>query len=130
MLKIIKIFPGTVWVAHNRAFSGNKFLIVTVTVKNINETGGYSFDEMSLRVLYDGGDSISLNKKTEGRLMDPIPFGTIALGETRQGNVIFSVPEKSDSFTLKLVNGEGEAVSNMIELINIRTVPTHSSETD
>jgi hypothetical protein len=112
-------------------FSGNKFLIVNISINNTNETGGYSFDEISIRVLYDeGSGSYSINSKNEGRLSNPLPFGTIALGETRQGNVIFGVPEKSESYTLKLVDSEGDTVSNIIELRNVEYAPTNSSETD
>jgi hypothetical protein len=111
--------------------SGNIYLIVKVSIKNSNETGGYSFDEKSIWVLYDDGPGeYSNNQNMVGRLLNLIPFGTIAQGETRQGNVIFGVPENSHSYTLKLVDSEGDTVSNIIKFENILTSETYAPDPD
>jgi hypothetical protein len=52
-------------------------------------------------------------------LENPFPSGTIGPGEAQQGNVIFAVPEKSQSYTLKLFDNNGYAISNIPELNNV-----------
>lgn len=77
-------------------YPGNKFLIVNISIKNINETGGYSFtDDSIMAVSEDGQGSNAINQKSEGKLENPFPSGTIGPGESKQGNVIFGVPENS-----------------------------------
>ena len=51
-------------------------------------------------------------------LEHPLPFGTIAPGEARQGDVIFAVTESSHTYTLKLVDIRGEDVSNIVMFEN------------
>jgi hypothetical protein len=111
-------------------FSGKKFLVINVSIENGNETSGFSLDDQSIWVMDNDGHEInSMNKQEVGRLLNPIPFGMIAVGETRQGNVVFAVSENSHSYTLKLFDSEGVTVSNIISLENIQTAPTNSSDT-
>jgi hypothetical protein len=99
---------------------GNIYLVVNITVKNLNETGLYMFSDENIRAVPDGGTgSSSLNRKSGDFLENAFPAGKITVGEERQGNVIFGVPEQSESFTLKLFNGLGETVSNVVELKNV-----------
>jgi hypothetical protein len=102
-----------------RPFSDRMFLIVNVTIRNIHERDGYSLDEAGIQVRSDDGKmSFSINSKTEGALENPLPFGTIAPGETRQGNVIFAVPKSSHAFTLRLADSLGDDASNSITFEN------------
>ncbi len=101
-------------------YSGNLFLVVNISVKNLNEAGWYLFSDGNIQVVPDGGSgSASINGKS-GEVVDNLfPSGRILVGEERQGIVIFGVPEQSQSFTLKLFNGLGETVSNVVELGNV-----------
>lgn len=110
-------------------YRGNKYLIVNISIKNVNETGWYIFtDDTIWAIPDDGTGSSSLNQKLSGILENPFPPGKIPLGETRQGNVIFGVPEKSQSFTLKLVDRGGNTISNIIRLDTIQTSATYSAD--
>jgi len=101
-------------------YPGNKYLIVNITVKNLNETGWYLFSDENIWVVPDGGTgSASINRKSGDATGNLFPAGKILVGEERQGIVIFGVPEQSQSFTLKLFNGLGETVSNVVKLDNI-----------
>jgi len=114
-----------------RPYSGHTFLVVNISIKNINENGWYSFTDNHIWASYeDGGGSNSINDKNAGKLENPFPSAKIVPGEVRQGNVIFGVPEKSKSFTLKLIDVNGNAVSNIIELNNVRTYATYSTNPD
>jgi hypothetical protein len=102
-----------------RPFSEKMFLIVNVTIRNIHETEGYSLDERGIHVMFDDKPGISSeNGELGGPLENPLPFGTIAPGETRQGEVIFAVPGSSHTFTLKLVDSRGDDASNNITFEN------------
>jgi len=91
--------------------------------ENTHETGGYSLDEKSIRVSYDEGVGSYAITGLEGKSENPFPFGTIAVGETRQGVVIFGIPEESHSFTLRLIDSHGDDVSNIIESGDIAPAP-------
>jgi hypothetical protein len=107
---------------NSRPSSEKLFLIVNVTIRNINEREGYSLDDKGIQVRSDDRTgSYSITGKMGGYLENPLPFGTIAPGETRQGNVIFAVPESSHTYTLKLVDLRGDDASNIIIFEN-RTV--------
>lgn len=111
-------------------FSGHKFLIVNISIKNTNETGWYSFDDNHIQVLTDEGYLAgSMNQKNAGNLESPFPPGKILIGEERQGNVLFGVPVSSQSYTLKLLDGGGDVVSNIITLDNVQTTATPSMNT-
>lgn len=102
-----------------RPLSGRLFLLVNVTIRNINASDGYPMDEKSIHVRYDDSQgSIALNSKFEGTLENPLRFGTLAPGETRQGNVILSVPADSSSYTLTLMTSRGDDASNSITFVN------------
>lgn len=99
--------------------SDRMFLIVNVTLRNIHERDGYPLDEVGIQVLSDDGKmSYSINGKFEGSLENPLSFGTLAPGETRQGNVIISVPKSSHTFTLRLADSLGDDASNSITFKN------------
>lgn len=96
-------------------FSDNRFLIVNVTIRNIHESEVYSLDEKGIQVRSDDTmGSYSITGKMEEVLDNPLPFGLIAPGETRQGIVLFSVPKDSRSYTLRLANSRGDDASNII----------------
>jgi hypothetical protein len=112
-------------------FSGKKFLVINLSIENRNETSGFSLDDQSIWIMDNEGHELnSMNNQEEGRLLNPIPFGMVAMGETRQGNVVFAVAENSQSYTLKVFDSEGVTVSNIIGFETPQTVPTNSSETD
>ncbi len=98
--------------AHPR--SGYRFLIVNVTLRNIHESEGFSLDERSLWILYDDSPGSYAMLKMEEYLENLLPYGTIAPGGTRQGNVIFEVPTSSHTFTLKLVDSRGDDAAERI----------------
>jgi hypothetical protein len=107
---------------------GTKFLVVNISIKNINETGGYSFDDKSLRAFYDDDHPGALSENNErlGRTLENLfPSGTINVGESRQGNVIFCVPETSHSYTMRLLDRDAAVVSNIIKLDNVPTNTTY-----
>jgi len=96
-------------------YSGKKILVITVSIENVNETNGFSFDDNSIWVMYDDGQEISaMNTKEEGRLSNPFPSATIEAGESRQGDIVFAVPEDTYSYTVKLVDSEAEIISNVV----------------
>jgi hypothetical protein len=95
--------------------SGYLWLIVNITIRNTDEREGYLLDEKGIQVRSDDmKTSYSITSKTEGTLDNPLRFGTIAPGETTEGNVIFAVPEDSRSYALKLVDSRGDETSNVI----------------
>jgi hypothetical protein len=96
-------------------FSGYLWLIVNVTIRNNHDREGYSLDEKGIQVQSDDTKtSYSITSKTDGTLENPLRFGTVAPGETRQGNVLFSVPEDSRSYALRLADSRGDDASNVI----------------
>jgi len=102
-----------------RPFSGKMFLIVNVTVRNIGESEGYSFDEKSIHIIFDNKPGIySDNDEMGDSLENPLLPGIIAPGEIRQGDVIFAVPKNSHAYTLKLVDSRGDDASNLIKFEN------------
>ncbi len=101
-------------------YSGNIYLVVNISVKNLNETGWYMFSNENIWVVPDGGTgSASINHKSGYVIENLFPASKILVGEEQQGAVIFGVPEQSQSFTLKLFNGMGETISNVVELDNV-----------
>lgn len=103
-------------------YPGNRYLVVNLTIKNVNESGWYQFSDGNIWVVPDGGTgSASLNQKSGDILENLFPAARIPVGEERQGIVIFGVPEQSESFTLNLFNNLGETVSNVVELKNVPT---------
>jgi hypothetical protein len=61
---------------------------------------------------------------------NPFLSGTIGPGGAPQGNVIFGESEKSQSCPLELINRNGDAVSNIIELNNVRMNTTYTTNSD
>jgi hypothetical protein len=114
--KVSKIPPGA------RPQSGFDYLLIDVTIKNINKQDGFSFDDKNIRVIYDDGPgAYAQNKKLKDRINNSISSGIIGIGEKREGIAIFAIPENSDSCSLKVVDNEGDLVSNIVELNNIQT---------
>jgi hypothetical protein len=104
---------------NHRPFSGKIFLIVNVTIRNIHEREGYSLEDRGMHVVFDDRHEIySDNGEMGESLENPLPFGTIAPGETRQGDVIFAVPIDSSEYSLKLVTSSGDEASNIITFKN------------
>jgi hypothetical protein len=56
---------------------------------------------------------------SNGLLDNPFPGGKIVPGEEQAGRVVFGVPTGSRSFTVWLVDGRGEIVSNHVEITNV-----------
>lgn len=108
---------------HSRPFSDKVFLIVNVTLRNIHENESYALDEIGTQVRSDNSvGSYSITVKTGEALENPLTFGTIAPGETRQGNILFTVPENSHSYTLRLADRYGNDASNVIIFENSTAV--------
>ena len=102
--------------------SGKIFLLIYLSIENLNEPGGFVLEEKNIRVVYnEGPDSWSITQKMASHIDDPLSPGAIALGETRQGNVVFGIPENTASCTVKIVNNEGDAISNSLEFTDIPT---------
>ena len=99
--------------------SGYRFLIVNVSLRNIQESEGFSLDERSLWIQYNDPPGTYAMHQMEEYLENLLPFGTIAPGETRQGNVIFAVPTGSHTYTLKLVDSRGDDAAERIIFENI-----------
>jgi len=95
--------------------SGYRYLILNVTLQNIQENASFPLDERSMWVVYDNspGTYIMINNM-EGYLENPLKLGTLAPGETRQGNVIFSVLKNTHSYTLRLVDSRGDDAAERI----------------
>ncbi len=69
-----------------------------MSIENINETTVFSIDDQNIWVKDNDGHEInSMNKLEEGRLLNPILFDMITVGEMRQGNVVFAVSGNSHS---------------------------------
>lgn len=102
-----------------RPHSENLWLIVNVTVQNIDELEQYSLDDRGIQIRSDDRwGSYSINGKHGMPLENPLLYGVIAPGETRQGNVMFSVPEDSHSYTMRLADTNGDDASNKINFEN------------
>ena len=117
----------TVWSAQkvpkingSRPHSGYAYVLLNISIENIDDPKGFSFADKNIRITYDDGPgSWSMNTKLEGRVENAFPLGVIAPNETRQGNVAVSVPDNTHSCVVKIVNNEGDIVSNVVELGNI-----------
>mgnify|MGYP001443646102 CR=1 FL=1 len=110
-------------------YPGNIYLVVNISVKNLNETGWYMFSDENIWIVPDGGTgSASINHKSGDVIENLFPASKILVGEERQGAVIFGVPEQSQSFTLKLFNGMGETISNVLELDNVPLSDEYGSD--
>ena len=106
-------------VGNHSPFSDNLFLIVNVTIRNSNEREGYSLDEKGIQVRSDDTMmSYSITGKMTEVLDNPLRFGTVAPGETRQGNVVFAVAKNSHLFSLRLADSNGDDASNSINFEN------------
>lgn len=102
-----------------RPRSGYRYLILNVTLRNIQENESFPLDERSMWVMYDDTPgTYVMTDNMVGYLEDPLPLGTLAPGEARQGNVIFSVPTGTHSYTLKLVDSHGDDAAERISFGN------------
>ena len=117
----------TIWSAQkvekingSRPNSGYAYILLNISVKNIGAPDDFSFADKNIRITYDDGPGTwSINTKLEGRVENAFPPGDIAPGETRQGNVAVAVPDNTHSCLVKIVNNDGDSVSNVVELVNI-----------
>jgi|GEM_PF-2064642 len=103
--------------------AGREFLLINISIENINEQGGFSLENKNILVLCDdsyGGGSIT--QKVKDLIENPIVPGVIGLGEIRKGNVVFAIPEDTISCWIKIVNNEGDTVSDTVQVQNIQTV--------
>jgi len=95
--------------------TGYRYLILNISVTNLSETAGYVFSDENARVTTpEMPVSKAINRKLIGKLEDPFPSEKIGIGETRQGNVIFGIPEASGSFTFRLIGDNGNAIAEVI----------------
>lgn len=100
---------------NSRARSGYRYLILNITIRNIQENESFPLDERSMWLVYDASmGTYIMSNNMEGYLEDPLRLGTLAPGETRQGNVIFSVPTNTHSYTLKMVDSRGDDAAERI----------------
>lgn len=119
----------TVWSAQkvpkingSRPTSGYVYILLNISVRNVDAPADFSCADKNFRVTYDDGPgSCSVNTKLEGRVENAFPLGGIAAGETRHGNIAVAVPENTHSFVVKIVNNEGDIVSNVVDVLNIQT---------
>ncbi len=63
-----------------------------------------------------------MTRDFEKRVAPALSPGFIALNEIREGTVVFSIPESTGSCKLKIVNNEGDVISNIVELSDIPAV--------
>lgn len=118
---IVKEFNGS-------HYAGNKYLVTSITIKNINETGGYSFSDERIRiVLEDQRGLTATNQRLTGKVENPFPSTTIAPGEQQQGTVVFGVPDASQSYIIRLISSSGYVISNDVELNNVPVYATNAT---
>lgn len=109
-------------------YAGYNYLITNVSIRNFNETGGYSFTDDRIRVvLEDQRGMTAMNQKLPGKIDNPFPSVKISPGEEQQGTVVFAVPTESKSFILRLVNSNGYIISNDVELNNVLVHATYTA---
>lgn len=107
--------------------AGNRYLILNISITNVNATAGFAFSDDNARVTTpEMPVSKAINRKLAGKLENPFPTGKVAAGETRQGNVIFGIPAASASFTFRLIDDSGNAISNVVMGDAIRRNATYS----
>lgn len=105
-----------------RLNSGKVFFLVNMSIENVNDPGGFSLNDRNIRVIYgDDKESFAMNQGLEEEIDNALFSDVIAPGETRQGTVIFAIPESTGSCRLIIVNNDGDVVSNTVEL---RDIPT------
>jgi hypothetical protein len=106
-------------------YAGNNYLVTHISIKNFNQTGGYSYTDERIRVvLEDQRGLIAMNQKLQGKLSDPFPDHTIRPGEAQQGTVVFGVPTDSKTYILRLIDSNDYVISNDVELNNVPVYAT------
>jgi hypothetical protein len=108
-------------------YAGYNYLVTSISIRNFNETGGYSFTDDRIRVvLEDQRGMTAMNQKLPGKIDNPFPSVRINPGEVQQGTVVFAVPTESKSYILRLIRADGSVISNDAALNN---VPVNASFT-
>jgi hypothetical protein len=87
-------------------YSGNIFVVVNMTIENLAHNDTYVFNETT--VLINNGNP--LTQKFYTHLKNPLYWGTIPPGDKRTGEVVFSVWENTQAFTLRFFNKSGKVV--------------------
>ena len=101
-------------------YAGNKYLVTGISIRNCNETKGYSFSDERIRiVLEDQRGLTAMNQRLAGKIENPFPSTTIRPGETQQGTVVFGVPDASRSYIIRLIDSNDYVISNDVELNNV-----------
>lgn len=102
---------------------GKVFLLVNLSIENTNEPGGFSFENRNIQAVCDetsaGG---AITQKLADRIENPLSPGNLALGEVVEGNVVLGIPEGTVVSRIRIVNNEGDTVSNIVELQNVPRV--------
>jgi hypothetical protein len=108
-------------------YAGNKYLVTGISIRNFNETGGYSFTDERIRIVLENQRGLTaMNQKLTGKVENPFPSTTIGPGEMQQGTVVFGVPDESQSYIIRLISSSGYVISNDVELNN---VPVYATDT-
>lgn len=102
---------------------GKVFLLVNLSIENTNEPGGFSFENKNIQAVCDetsaGG---AITQKLADSIENPLSPGNLAPGEVVEGNVVLGIPEGTVVSRIRIVNNEGDTVSNIVELQNVPSV--------
>jgi len=95
-MKIHEAFPHSV----------NNFVVINMTIENLANKYAYEFNEKT--VLLNGVGPMTQQLYTQ--LTNPLYFGPIPPNDKRTGEVVFSVKENTQPFTLKFLNNSGNVI--------------------
>jgi hypothetical protein len=90
----------------NNPLPGNIFLVVNMTIENLDETNALVVDEYSIDIT-DGGP---ITEKMYDKLVNPLFWGSIPPGSNKTGEVVFGVKGSTEQFMLMLLDGKGQVL--------------------
>jgi hypothetical protein len=93
-------------IGDNQPNPGNKFVIITMTIDNLDEMDTFVADETTIDIAGGG----ALTQKLHDSLADPFIYGAIPPKSSRTGEMVFGVTESTDQFDVILRNGDGEVI--------------------
>lgn len=85
---------------------GNIFVVINMTIENLEQNEMYSFNETTVGIT--GGGPIT--QKLYTQVTNPIYWGLIPSKEKRSGEVVFGVKERTQIFTLHFINTSGRVI--------------------
>jgi len=90
----------------NNPLPGNIFLVVNMTIENLDETDSFVADEYSIDIT-DGGP---ITEKMYDNLANPLFWGSIPPRSSKAGEVVFGVKGSTEQFMLMLLDGKGQVL--------------------